>query len=205
MGCDAYAQNLIADPTFANSTTTTTTTSEVTDGKWQFEQASPAGTTITFPSTTQFSPGNKGVVYAIPLNTGGSQIVLTNGTVYSYSVKVYGNASDNVFMINGSANLTFAGGGASGATYMGNFTATGFTSVGLYFYFPSADPAMGLTNVSVQIATPELRSVIFCAFLAVGICGVERRRLRKIFKKACPRIENGKWKMEDGIRPEALN
>jgi len=56
---------------------------------------------------------------------------------------------------------------------------------------------MGLTNVDVQIATPEPRSVIFCALLAVGICGVERRRLREMF------LKNGKWKMENGKCPLA--
>jgi len=34
MASGASAQNFIADPTFANSTTTTTTTTNTVDGEW---------------------------------------------------------------------------------------------------------------------------------------------------------------------------
>jgi len=188
----ASAQNLIADPTFANSTTTTTTTGFTTDGKWQFLQNNPGGTTITFPSNMQFNPNNDGTLYAAPLNSGGSQIQLTNGVLYSYTIKVYGSASDNILLVAGLATeATLVGGGASGATRSGTFTAPASGTNILEFKIAGTDPAMGLTNVDVQIATPEPRSVILCALLAVGVCGVERRRLREIF------LKNGKWKMED--------
>jgi len=189
----ASAQNLVADPTFANSTTVTATTSYVTDGKWQFKEASPSGSTITFPGNTPFNPNFDGIINAAPLNTGGSQIQLTNGKLYSYSVRIYGLNSFDVYLYAGTTQeVAFVGGGAAGATSSGTFTAPASGTNDLSFEFASNDQFMGLTSVNVQLATPEPRSVIFCAFLLVGICGVERRRFRKIF------LKNGKWKMENG-------
>jgi hypothetical protein len=186
VGC-ASAQNFIADPTFANSTTVNTVSTTYTqDGNWDFLELSPGGSKITFPGNMPFNPKNNGDIYAAPLNSGGTQITLTSGKTYDYSVKVYGGGTDNIYLYVGSTQEeSFAGGGAGGATYTGSFVP-GVTGV-LSFVIPSADGKVGLTNVDVQL--PEPRSVFFCALLAVGICGVERSRLRKILMRARSKLK----------------
>ena len=179
--------NLIADPTFANSTTIDPlTTTSTQDGNWDFVQLSPPGGAAKFPATMQFDTKGKGDIYATPLDVGGSQIQLTNGQAYAYSVTVFGPSDRDVFLYAGATQqVALLGGGGGGVTYSGTFTATATGS--LSFVIPSADPKMGLTNLSLDPATPEPRSVIFCVLLGVGICCVERDRLRKIF--ACSRSD----------------
>jgi len=92
-------------------------------------------------------------------------------------------------LTSGSAvNFSIPGAASSGANYAGVFTSS--YNGDLNFEVPKIwTGRVGLTNVDIQIATLEPRSVIFCALLAAGICGVERRRLRETF------LKNGKWKM----------
>jgi len=150
LGADACA-NLIADPTFANSTTINSLPTTYTqDGNWDLMQLSPGSSKATFNGgNNHFNPGNKGDIYAAPLNVNGQQIQLISGQIYTYSVKVYGATNKDVYIYAGSTQqVALLGGGGGGATYTGTFTAS--TSGTLAFVIPSADPAMGLMNVSVD-------------------------------------------------------
>ena len=126
---------------------------------------------------------------------------MINGRIYSYTLTVYGNlfAIADAYLCAGSTQeaefaTAFFGGST---TYSGAFTAPATGTNNLSYEFPSNNNSKGVTNADVQLATPEPRSVIFCALLALGVGGVEQRRLRMIFMKLRSKLRLSRF---SGIR-----
>jgi hypothetical protein len=192
-----FGQNLIPNPDFNGVTSNSSFTGSIQEGAsgamWEFIAGTDHASVTVSDSTVTLQAGADQALIAVPFGDGNNgttadaPIILNAGQEYTVSFYLTAGTID---VQEGGSTVTggsFSFTGTPGSETLETVTFTGAGDSGGLDFSTDGTSGSGSFNMPTLVATPEPKALIFCSLLALGVCCVERKRLKGVLFPAAGR------------------